>query len=245
VGRRSTVAVVLSLALLSACGVKGSTSGSSDPDPTPTSAPKSEVGLVAADHPECQQLGEAILQYLTTGDTSDEPEIEQAYADTRAAILAQPQEARDGVARARASDAIASCDARLYEQAAAQAEAEAQAEAQEQADREAAERQRQQQEEEAAAAEAERQQLEHFAQACEAVGGEAEGLGCTVDYPGWPDMYVPMDDNGELIADDVAANREDCATGLEDAQISADEGYPWSELPQFHEDSGVCTYGTP
>jgi hypothetical protein len=237
--------VVLALALLGACGVEGSTLDGRDPTPAPTSAPKGEVGLVAAGHPECQQLGEAILKYLTTGDTSDEPEIEQAYADTRASILAQPDEARDGVARARASDAITNCDDRLYAQAAAQAEAEAKAEAQEQADREAAERQRQQQEEEAAAAEAERQQLAHFAQTCEAIGGEADGLGCTVDYPGWPDMYVPMDENGELIAEDVAANRDDCATGLEDAQISSDEGYPWSELPVFHEDSGVCTYGIP
>jgi hypothetical protein len=182
---------------------------------------------------------------LTTGDTGGEPELERAYADTRAAILAQPEEGREGVARARASDAVDACDTRLGEQAAAEAEAQAQAEAQEQTDRDAAERERQRQEEAAAEAEAERAQLEKFSQACAAVGGEADGLSCTVDYPGWPDQYVPMDDSGNLIPGDVEANRQDCEIGLEDAQISADEGLPWSELPQFHEDSGVCTYGTP
>ena len=228
---------------MSACGVEGSSSDSSAS--TGTSPPSGDAGVIGADHPQCQALGEAVLEYLTTGDTGGEPEMERAYADTRASILTQPEEAREGVARARASDAVDACDTRLAEQAAAEAEDWAQAEAQEQADREVEERQRQRQEDADAAAEEERIQLETFRHACAAVGGEADGLSCTVDYPGWPDQYVPMDDSGNLIPEDVEVNRQDCEIGLEDAQISADEGYPWSELPQFHEDSGVCTYGTP
>jgi hypothetical protein len=190
--------------------------------------------LVAADHVECQRLGEAILKYLISGDPSGEPEIERAYADVRAAILAQPAEAREGVARARASDAIVMCDQRLDEQ-----------ESQAQAEREKEERDRQRQEDADAAAEAERLRAERFAAGCAGVGGEVDGLSCTVDYPGWPDMFVPLDDNGELIEEDVATNRADCANALEDARISAQDGYPWSELPQFYEESGVCTFGRP
>lgn len=242
-GRRAAVATVAAVAFLGACSTAGSDADSGSA--TTTSDPRSKVGLVAADHPECQQLGEAILKYLTTGDTSDDPRIEQAYADTRASILSQPEESREGVARARASDAIIACDEQLAEEAAAAAEAEAQAEAEEQAEREAEERERQRQEEKAAAAEAKRLQLERFAEACAALGGEADDLSCTVDYPGWPDMYVPMDENGQLIPNDVSANRETCATAIEDAQVSAQDGFPWAELPRFYEDSGVCTFGSP
>ncbi|MCU1499718.1 MAG: hypothetical protein JWM47_3671 [Acidimicrobiales bacterium] len=251
-GRGTAAIAAVCASLLVACGVNGGgLDGSSPSSPSKSSKssepsePASEVGLIAAVHPECQQLGEAVLKYLATGDTSNEPKIEQVYADARATILAQPLSSQAGLARARASDVIDACDLRVDEQAAAQADAEAQAEAQAAAEQRAAEAERQRQETAAAEEAAEQARADKFASACTAVGGQADAYWCTVDYPGWQDQYVPMAEDGTLIADDVASNRDDCATGLEDAQTSAAEGFPWTELPKFHEDTGVCTYGSP
>lgn len=55
----------------------------------------------------------------------------------------------------------------------------------------------------------------------------------------------PLLDDGRLDEDQAAVNEDECTLAADDAQLSAEDGYPWQEQPEFHEDSGVCTYGRP
>lgn len=191
--------------------------------------------LVPALYPECAELGERVQQYLSSGDAGGDAEVEQQLADDRAGILASPEEAQAGLIRARASDVIERCDQQRSDEDARQALAEQ--EAREQLERDAAE---------AAAAEREAAREAQFADSCTQLGGRIDAGGwCLIDYPGWPDEVIPLLEDGRLDEEQAGYNEEDCALAAEDARLSAEEGYPWQELPVFHVDTGVCLFGSP
>lgn len=248
--RRTTAALVAVLALVAAsCSGAQSGQSSEGPDSQPafdgTTLPSTD-GLKIAGHLECQEFGSLVADYLLSGDSRGSPEIEQQYARVRASILREVEEARAGLARAEANDAIDRCDQQLSEdEALAQQEAEAEEERQRQeaaaeADRESRE------EDQRRAEEAEQQQQQAFANGCAAHAGYVDGYGsCVVDYPGWQSQLVALNPDGSFDEALAGYNRDECELQLQDAQRSAEEGFPRSELPIYHEDSGVCIPGTP
>lgn len=194
-----------------------------------------EEALIQAAHPVCGELGAAVLAYLDSGETG-QPEIEQAYASTRASILAAPDESQDELSRATASDAISQCDTdRFAEEEAAAAEAQEQAAEEERAERDA---------------EAQAERLEEdarFAAACSDRGGYVSegGVSCLVDYPGWPAQLVPLSLDGSFNSDQAELSRQNCELAAQVAASGAASGLPWREQPQYYETTGVCTPGTP
>lgn len=181
--------------------------------------------LKSAEYPECGQLGEQVQRYLETGEPT---EFDQQLAETRAQILERPEDARPGLIRANANEVIGNCDERLSaeaatEEARAAAEKAALAETEEQSRRES-----------------------QFQEACRQRGGRAE-IGsfftCWIDYPGWPDERVALNDDGSFDEEEAELERENCEIRKQDADAAREEGRPWSEEPRYYPETGICTPG--
>ncbi len=196
-----------------------------------TNTPSGVGDLIAATHPECASEGQVIARYLSTGDTSDDPEVDQAYAERRAEILQQPKDARAGLIRATADDYISQCDQQKT-QAEQRAAAEAQRQAQEQA-------QQQAQQQQAA------QQRATFAATCQQHHGNVSGDGtqCTVSYPNGPYESLPINSDGTWDQAQADSNRQFCQGMATSAADQARAGYPWKRPPQYHADTGICDTG--
>jgi hypothetical protein len=196
---------------------------------TTTTVLTEDQHLVPAEHQQCADLGRLVETYFLSGDTSGHHELDQDYASERAAILGQPSAARAGLARADADNVIQVCDKKLSEQQAANAQATAAA--QETARKEAG-----------------------FRSGCTAHHGRVIqpmvsyrtiGLNCVVDYPTASDQELALNDNGTFDQAQADNHKSDCAGSLHDAQTAATEGHPWSQLPVYHADTGVCEHGSP
>lgn len=82
--------------------------------------------------------------------------------------------------------------------------------------------------------------------ACRQHNGHLSANGnCVVDYPGWPDQRVSIKRDGSWDTAAADSERADCDTQAADAATSAQDGQPWSVLPKYHNDTGVCARGTP
>ena len=85
-----------------------------------------------------------------------------------------------------------------------------------------------------------------YALVCSQHNGYISEFGnCVVDYPGWPSQRVTVNRDGTWNAYQAEINRGDCEVDTQDAALSALEGWPWTELPLYHPDTGVCTPGSP
>jgi hypothetical protein len=84
-----------------------------------------------------------------------------------------------------------------------------------------------------------------FAAGCAVVGGPVNSGNCNVSYPGFPDQQVPLDAIGTMNQGNYDANKAGCAQGIQNAASSAPDGSPWSVLPVFHSDTGICIPGEP
>jgi hypothetical protein len=238
------VMTVVGLALvLTACG-----GGRSSPNgiATPTQ------DLVPAQHPECAHAGAAIEHYLVTGDTGGDPSLDQNYASERASILGQPSASRAGLVRSDADNAIQTCDQQLTEQAQAAAQARADAAAaQQQAQAAAAAAQQQAQADAAANAK--------YRAACHQHGGapttdntitvwvhnaDPAGEHCYVTYNG-NGYEVPLNSDSSFDSNAAASNKSSCDGDTANAQSAAQAGVPWTQLPAYHADTGVCFEGSP
>lgn len=215
-----------------------------------TTAPTSVVedqNLVPAQHQQCADLGQLVNHYLATGDTNGNPQLDQDYATERAAILGQPSASRAALARADADNVIQECDKTLSDQEAAaqaQAQAKAQAEAQAQARAQA----------DAAANAAYRSTCAQHGGAITTTEPSNSGYGgtsadpageyCMVTYHGTT-WQVPITAAGAYDLGNVSDNKGDCDGDAKEARTSAQEGFPWSQLPVWHADTGLCERGSP
>ncbi len=112
-------------------------------------------------------------------------------------------------------------------------------------DREAAEVAAEWAAERAAAEAAEAAQRTTYRNACQSRGGHVSGGGtCLVDYPGWSAQIVAVRADGSFDTAQAEMNRQDCDTATADAALSAQDGFPWSQLPEYHSDTGVCVLGS-
>ncbi|MGH9194244.1 MAG: hypothetical protein ACRD1T_00710, partial [Acidimicrobiia bacterium] len=68
---------------------------------------------------------------------------------------------------------------------------------------------------------------------------------CRIDYPGWEGQRVALNRDGSFDQETADTERENCRSNAEDARISAEDGYPWSEQPKYYERTGICTPGRP
>jgi hypothetical protein len=179
--------------------------------------------LDPAQFPVCAREGHEVAEYLLSG----RPEsLDPDFASDRAQILREPQASRGGLIRADADQVIGNCDS--SKEAAVQAQASASAAA-------------------AASASASASAVSlaaQFAAACTALGGTVTPVGdspeCDVSYPGYPDNLVPLNANGTMNQGNYDANKAGCAQGIQNAASSAQNGNPWSVLPVFHLDTGIC-----
>jgi hypothetical protein len=202
--------------------------------------------LVDAAYPECANLGRAVLRYLSDGDTSGHPELDQTFARMRADILAQPDDAREGLARAEASNAISRCDEQQHAAADEAAQEVAAEEARQEAEREAERRREAEEDAERRRAEEAAAEEAVFEDACTERGGYTTGFEtCLVDYEGWAAQVVTLHPDGTFDTAQAEQNRADCEIAMQDAETSAADGWPWYQLPEYHEETGVCVYGSP
>ena len=54
-----------------------------------------------------------------------------------------------------------------------------------------------------------------------------------------------MTESDQWDAAAAADDKDNCTANAQDAQAGAQDGYPWSQLPVYHADSGVCILGSP
>jgi hypothetical protein len=222
--------------------------------PTPTTGITQDASLVPAEHQQCASLGTLVEKYLETGNTAGYPQLDQTYASERASILAEPQASQLGLARSDADTAIQQCDQNLDNQAAAAANAAQQRQAQANAAAAAqAQAQAQQQAQDA--------QNAAYRSTCKQHGGTITGTApdqsgyngentdpageyCSVTYRG--DTYqLPMNSDGTWDSSSAASNKSDCDSDTQNAQSAAQDGVPWTQLPAWHAETGVCEPGSP
>lgn len=85
-----------------------------------------------------------------------------------------------------------------------------------------------------------------FEQACTERGGYTSGIGtCLIEHEGWAAQIVTLHPDGTFDAAQAEQNRADCEIAVQDAEVSAADGWPWSRFPEYHEDTGVCVFGSP
>lgn len=87
--------------------------------------------------------------------------------------------------------------------------------------------------------------IQIYLTACKKHNGYIDNGYCVVDYPGWSSQRVTIKDDGTWDAYQANINLEDCKTASVDATTAANEGHPWANPPQYHEDTGVCIQGNP
>lgn len=81
--------------------------------------------------------------------------------------------------------------------------------------------------------------------ACKQHNGYIENGHCVVDYPGWSSQSVTIDPDGTWNAAQADINRGNCQIEMQNASAAAQGGRPWTKIPQYHPDTGVCVHGNP
>lgn len=222
-GKRIAISLVLAVGALPGCA-----SGSASPVTVP-----SDAGLVAAQHPQCADTGVLVYHYLITGDPQGHPELDAQWAMQRAAIVKQPAELRGALARQQADGAIGLCDSSiaLHDQIASQSAASQAAAASESA-------------RQLAVQQAEATRREAFSEACTALrGGQIMNGNCVVDYPGFAQQIVPLDRDGHLDSTRAYFAKLTCESVTTNWRYDITHGgSPWHFPPQYHADTGICTY---
>ena len=128
------------------------------------------------------------------------------------------------------------------------------AEEQRQRDVDDAAREEERRRQDALADEAEDRRRRAYREACAERGGYIEAddtaVGafgwdsCLVDYPGWPEEFVALLEDGTFDQERAQREREQCERQEENAQRAEASGEPWSDPPKYYERTGVCTPGT-
>jgi hypothetical protein len=197
-----TALAVASVALVAVALAGGLGSPAKAPLPAaittaPTANPASSPELEPATHPQCAQLGAAVLAYLRTG---ADPTLDR-YAELRAQILAEPADAQPGLRRHGADNAIELCD-RDADAAAAATSASVSAAASSAS--------------EAARSAAEAARSARFRAVCAAHGGQvmndwnADSATCYVNFRLELGVDLPVRGNGSWDAAAAARNRAGC-----------------------------------